>query len=252
MTRPQVVALIVVNALISLIVSLTVTLAFARYMAAPQTQPAATQAVAAAEAPSATDTPAAVAAESTPQPVATYVVQAGDSLSSIAYRHEVSLEALMKANDIDNANYITLGQTLVIPVGGVALAPTATPRAVPTVAPVLTPGTGAVPVAVESVTAADDAAGEYVTVLNRGSQGVALQGWTLEDGDGHVYTFPNLFLWRSGTVLVHTAAGTDSATDLYWGLTDPIWDKPTEKAVLRDAQGSVVSELQVDGATASG
>lgn len=250
MTRPQVVALIVVNALVSLIVSLTVTLAFARYMAVPQ--PQATQAVAVAEGPQATSTPETVATQPTPEAVATYVVQSGDSLSSIAYRHQVSLEALMRANDIDNANYITLGQTLIIPVGGSVLAPTATPRAVPTVAPVLTPDNGTVPVAVESVTVAEDVAEEYVTVLNRGAQGVALQGWTLEDEDGHVYTFPNLFLWRSGTVLVHTAAGSDSATDLYWGLTEPVWDKPSEKVVLRDAQGSVVSELQVDESAASG
>lgn len=245
-------ALIVVNALISLIVSLTVTLAFARYLAAPQTQPTAVTVAEAGETPVGQPTSEPQATAATVQVVATYVVQSGDSLSSIAYRHGISVDALRRANDIDDANYITLGQTLVIPLGGTPLEPTATPRAVPTVAPVLTPGSEAVPVAIDSVNASASTGDEYLTLVNRGAQGVALEGWTLDDGNGHVYTFPNLFLWRSGTVLVHTAAGTDSATDLYWGLSESVWSKPGEKAVLRDAQGSVVSELQVGGAAATG
>ncbi len=55
------------------------------------------------------------------QPVATsgtYVVQYGDTLSSIAYRHGVSTQALASANNINNANLIHRGQRLIIPGAG--------------------------------------------------------------------------------------------------------------------------------------
>lgn len=52
------------------------------------------------------------------QPVAegaTYVVQAGDSLSKIASRHGVTVSALSAANNITDPNLIRVGQELVIP-----------------------------------------------------------------------------------------------------------------------------------------
>ncbi len=56
----------------------------------------------------------------TPTPVTgdrTYVVQPGDSLSSIATEFGVSQEALQAANGIDDPNSIFVGQRLVIPDG---------------------------------------------------------------------------------------------------------------------------------------
>ena len=60
------------------------------------------------------------------QPAATsgtYVVQRGDTLSSIAYRHGVSVQALAGANNIYNSNLIRSGQRLVIPGAGATAAP---------------------------------------------------------------------------------------------------------------------------------
>lgn len=45
-----------------------------------------------------------------------YVVQAGDSLGTIAQRYGVTLEQLITANDIQNANLLEVGQMLTIPV----------------------------------------------------------------------------------------------------------------------------------------
>jgi LysM repeat protein len=250
LTKQQAVALLTINAIVSIIISLTVVMIFDRYRggvpAAATATPGSGTALAVASLPSATATPGT----SEVRAVATYVVKAGDSLSSIAFRYQVPLDALMKANGIDNANYITVGESLLIPEGGVVPESSPTPKQAPTLAPVLTPEGAAVPVVIESVTTAEKADGEYVTISNKGSKGVGLEGWTLEDGHGHAFTFPNLFLWRSGTVLVHTGQGTDSATDLYWGLADPVWQQGA-KATLRDADGKVVSELVV-GSSASG
>jgi LysM repeat protein len=53
----------------------------------------------------------------------TYVVQYGDTLSSIAYRHGVSTQTLASANNIYNQNLIRRGQRLVIPGVGTTAAP---------------------------------------------------------------------------------------------------------------------------------
>lgn len=52
----------------------------------------------------------------------TYVVQRGDTLSSIARHHGVSVQALASANNIYNSNLIRRGQRLVIPGAGTTTA----------------------------------------------------------------------------------------------------------------------------------
>ncbi len=50
----------------------------------------------------------------------TYVVRAGDTLASIAYRHGTTVAALVRANGLRNPNFIYPGQRLTIPAGGAA------------------------------------------------------------------------------------------------------------------------------------
>ena len=60
-------------------------------------------------------------ATETPLPTATpviHVVQAGETLLSIAFTYEVSLQALQAANGIENPQFLQVGQRLVIPIGG--------------------------------------------------------------------------------------------------------------------------------------
>jgi LysM repeat protein len=62
------------------------------------------------------EVPETPSAAGTPEPeTTTYVVQAGDNLSEIAQRFNVSLGDLMEANGIENPDTISEGQTLVIP-----------------------------------------------------------------------------------------------------------------------------------------
>jgi lysozyme len=53
----------------------------------------------------------------------TYVVQAGDTLSAIALRFNVTQAALLAANHLTNANSIIVGQTLTIPASSQTFAP---------------------------------------------------------------------------------------------------------------------------------
>jgi len=247
-TRQQAVVMVICNAVVSLLISLTVVLVFERYRASSTPEGMAV-AQAGATPVSVVSEPASTSAGAEPAPVATYVVKSGDSLGSVAYRFGVTLDALMAANGLDNANYIVVGQSLVIPSGGAAPVATATPRPGPTMAPVSTPGQGQSPVFIESVVDGGQTELEYVRLANRGAQGVALEGWSLQDEDGHSFVFPNLFLWRNGTVSVHTGSGEDSATDLYWGLTEPVWDRAQEKVKLINAGGEVVAEVEVGAAS---
>lgn len=66
----------------------------------------------------------------------THIVQPGDTLWSIAARYGVTVEALMRANNLTNPNYIFLGQTLVIPSTG------GFPLPFPTPGPSPQPGAG--------------------------------------------------------------------------------------------------------------
>ncbi|MBF7095562.1 LysM peptidoglycan-binding domain-containing protein [Alkalibacter mobilis] len=61
----------------------------------------------------------------------TYVVKSGDTLSSIAQKYGVTIQAIATANNISNVNYIYVGQTLIIPTGSVS--PTPDPAPVTTI-----------------------------------------------------------------------------------------------------------------------
>jgi LysM repeat protein len=53
----------------------------------------------------------------------TYVVQGGDTLFRISQRYNVSIEDIVTANNLQNPNRLDIGQTLIIPVGGLPSQP---------------------------------------------------------------------------------------------------------------------------------
>ncbi len=67
-----------------------------------------------------------------------YTVQRGDSLSSIAAKYGLSLDALQQANRLANPNLLFVGQKLLIPAAGTVVQPAA-PTARPTTAPASNP-----------------------------------------------------------------------------------------------------------------
>ena len=72
------------------------------------------------EAGSATPTEAGTAS-GTPGAAATgggYVVESGDTLTSIAQEHGTTVEAIVEANDLDDPDVLDIGQELVIPTDG--------------------------------------------------------------------------------------------------------------------------------------
>ena len=62
----------------------------------------------------------------TPEGPVVYIVELGDSLSTIAAEYEIDVFVLMAYNEIDDPNSIFVGQEITIPIGDVEL-PTVTP-----------------------------------------------------------------------------------------------------------------------------
>jgi LysM repeat protein len=85
--------------------------------------------------PSNTPTPSEPSATPTPEGPITYIVEVGDTLTSIAESFGVDLLVLMAANNITDPNAIVVGQQLIIPPAGSVLP---TPTALPAT---LLPGT---------------------------------------------------------------------------------------------------------------
>lgn len=130
----QLALIIGVNAVISLVISISVVLIAGRQGAPGDVSALLTgTGIPAAAGAGQTGTPASAEAggpqqtplASTPIKTVTYKVEAGDTLSAIAQKFAVSLSDLMIANGLTNQDFIQVGQELTIPVGGLAT-PTAT------------------------------------------------------------------------------------------------------------------------------
>lgn len=180
-----------------------------------------------------------------PTPV-TYMVRSGDTLTDIALKLEVSVEALMAANGITDPNTLSVGQVLVVPQGevGGSVLPTATRRlSTPTVATTVSMEEQEARVVIYGVEGVQVLEAESVRLLNTGGE-VSMAGWILEDGEGHQYTFPVFTFYTTGAVYVHTRSGTDTSIDLYWGLDEPVWG-PGKVITLRDAPGEIQDTFQI-------
>ena len=185
--------------------------------------------------PTATSTP--VLLPPSPTPVI-YVVQPGDSLSAIALKYDVSIEALVEANDIADTNVIRVGQKLIIP------GPTPIPTA--TLPPTVTP-TPHIPPELEIIDVIGRGAPETETVIivNRG-RSFTIEGWTLRDAQGNVYVFPRLYLGAGAEVRVHTSRGEDTPLHLYWNRDTAVWQEAGDTAVIADERGVIYASRPLD------
>ena len=64
---------------------------------------------------------------------------------------------------------------------------------------------------------------EEVVIRNRGGTSVDLAGWILSDDAGNTFRFGSQRLFAGAELRIATRSGTDLPTQLYWGLSTPIW-----------------------------
>ncbi len=89
---------------------------------------------------------------------------------------------------------------------------------------------------------------EWVEISNLGTSDVSMTGWTLEDEENNTYSFPDVSLAAGASVKVHSGAGTDTAEDLFWNSSSPVWNNDGDTATLKDAAGNVVSRYPGEAA----
>lgn len=195
-------------------------------------------------------TAAAVATASAPPPTSPpaqdqvrHIVKAGETLGSIAELYDVPMEDITQVNSIANPHILSIGTELIIPVGGIPTdtpepSPVPTSAEPPTPIPTEPPALGEAKVIISEVIGVGDLENEALVIANEGSRQIPLANWKLEDGQGNVYSFKPYILFGQGArVVIHTGPGQDTTSDLYWGLTFPVWEAG-EIATLRDVDGT--------------
>ncbi len=95
-----------------------------------------------------------------------------------------------------------------------------------------------IPIQIESIVGAGTLNAETAVIHYSGDGQLDLAGWQLKDEDGNTFTFPQLTLYQNGSVQVHTSTGSDTVIDLYWGVSEPVWNSG-ENARFYDSQGNL-------------
>ena len=257
MSRRHLAFIIVLNALISLVIAVAVVwfadllrpdpeelTALSGPSAPPPMAPTLTptpEQAAPAPAGGAVGVPSATAPAAAEVADTIHTVQVGESLSGIAERYNVTLEALIKANNLTNPNLVFSGQRLAIPApgGGGAAAEVAAGATVTPPAPA-----GGAGLQLSVISNPGNLANESVSLVNSGDLAVNLQGWRLERAGGPAYSFGSVPLLPGAGILIYSRVGTDSSFELYWNQLQPVWQTGA-RARLLNPQGT-----EVAGATA--
>jgi competence protein ComEC len=101
-------------------------------------------------------------------------------------------------------------------------------------------------VIISAVYDAGDLQNESIRLFNTGGI-VRMEGWTIEDGEGRIFTFPDFTFYSTGAVNLHTRSGIDTSIDLFWGLDEAIWE-PGKVVTLKNAAGDVISTFPIPDA----
>ena len=198
--------------------------------------------------PSGTEPAQAAAAETTSGDEVIHTVQSGDTLNRISQQYDVSIDDIMAANGLTDPNVISVGQQLVIPVGGLPTATVPPPTEIaarPSPIPTEPVAAGQGQIAIAAVTDPGALETEAVQIVNNGAELQSLQGWKLRDEDGNVYTFGDVGIFGEGAgILLYSRAGTNSALELFWGLDEAAW-RSGETLTLWNAAEQVVATFVV-------
>ncbi|MGK5680628.1 lamin tail domain-containing protein [Actinoplanes sp. URMC 104] len=84
---------------------------------------------------------------------------------------------------------------------------------------------------------------EWIAIVNTGRKPVSLLRWSVRDEAGHAFTFGDVTLpGDNARVFLHTGKGRPSATDVFWGSGNYVWNNTGDAAELRDASGRTVDD----------
>jgi len=182
-----------------------------------------------------------------------YKVKEGDTLGALATQFNSSVADIMTVNNLSDPDSLLIGQILYIPTSPlptITRTPTPTVAASATMRPSATATRGPTAtitktqagrepqVSIETVIGMGVLANEHLVLQRTGDGELSLAGWRLEDGAGNTYTFPQITLYRGGSINLNTRNGESTVLDLFWGLTSPVW-KVGKTVRLFDAQNNL-------------
>lgn len=96
----------------------------------------------------------------------------------------------------------------------------------------------------------DDASDEYICLVDKSGEDVALLGWELRDAEGAVNVLPDITLSPEQHLRVHPGEGRNTETDIYGEGHKAVWNNGGDTATLLDENGNVI-DSQVYGARES-
>jgi len=99
---------------------------------------------------------------------------------------------------------------------------------------------GQVDIGIVSVIGPGVVATEVIVIRNNGADAVTLTNWTLMNGSKTIFTFPQVKMFKDGTLQVHSVAGANTAVDLFLGRTEPAWISGDVASIV-DTQGNLVA-----------
>ena len=86
---------------------------------------------------------------------------------------------------------------------------------------------------------------EALRIVSNSDGVVSLEGWTLEDANGHILRFPNVQLLRKGIFIeVYSRSGHSTPYEIYWNLDEAAWQSG-ETAVIKDVFGQIQATYRV-------
>lgn len=203
-------------------------------------------------------TPSTVPSPTPKQNFESYQIRSGDTLGAIATSFGVTIEAIIDVNNLTNPDVLNVGDVLLIPLGSEP-EPQTDSTDVPEVSPTarLSPspveiGPSSTPlppgfdprVEIVTVVGAGNLDDERVMIRLNGENTLSMKDWRLEDGDGNVFIFPDLTLFKGGAVTIFSKTGVDTVVELYWGATESVWEVG-ETIALLDPQGEVRATYRV-------
>ncbi|MEQ8672007.1 MAG: lamin tail domain-containing protein [Aggregatilineales bacterium] len=203
-----------------------------------------------------------------------HIIAEGEFPGSIAADFGADVFALLAVNGLDeeSATLLQIGDQLIVPLPGCELIDEAeaqvlivgdedaeatepadgeaTEEAGGGASPALTATVTLAPTAINAqveitnITGAGDITTEAVVIRNLGNT-LNLSGWTLSDGDGNTFIFPDeRRLFSNASLTINTRAGQNTPVVLHWGLDQAVFGEAGDVIVLADEDGEVQATLR--------
>ncbi len=156
----------------------------------------------------------------------------------------IAITSVTVVSALANTIYFPVIERQETPTPTITGTPTKTATPTKTVTPTKTPQPD---VYISDINPSSDEKNDYVEIKNAESSTNDLTDWWIKADSGERYDFPSGFdLGGGDEVKVRSGIGSDTSSNLYWGLSDSLWTDKDNCAYLRDDDGDLIDKKCVD------